>query len=408
MFRFGSDEISVVARAILDYARSPRWNEQRAQAEAEAFGDPDGWSEAMRAARASMLGEEAFALWFAFERPIDASGSRLVDAFLRDRHDLTTTQRDYVRRVRTSCLRPYEVIGGDDVRGPVALRDLWTDDLVPLASRGARRSRGNGMAFVRMMIGPDGLPEMLEALAVPRPDMKLLLFQLRLMRQQSGRDDSWPNDDDFFKFVTPWILRAWLRTFARPRKEPLGKRIVQVKVTLDGIRPLVWRRLLLPESLPLLSLSAALERAMGWESYHLHEFELDGVAYGEPDSENPRPVHAQRDYRFGDFGLKKGGRFTYRYDFGDDWQHRIVVEKVLPAEPGIAYPVCIDGARACPPEDVGGPHGYSEFVKVLRNPRHRAHEEVKRWSRRKGRDFDPERFDNAAVNTRLRRRVIVP
>ncbi|MEO6835537.1 MAG: hypothetical protein ABI231_06475 [Candidatus Tumulicola sp.] len=258
MFRFGSDEVSVIARAPTEYVRSPRWDEQRDLAAAEAFGDPGEWSEAMQVARASMVGEEAFESWFAFERPIDASGSPLVDTFLRARRDLTQAQRNYLQRIRESCLRPYEIFAGNDPRNCSTLRDLWADELIPLDGRGsARGSRSSGTAFVRVAIGPRGLPEMIEALAVPRADMDWLLLHLRLLGQQLGRDNAWSNDDDFFKFVTPWILGAWLRTFGRPRKEPPGKGILQVKVTLDGIRPLIWRRLLVPESITLLSLPAA-------------------------------------------------------------------------------------------------------------------------------------------------------
>lgn len=177
---------------------------------------------------------------------------------------------------------------------------------------------------------------------------------------------------------------------------------------LDGIRPHIWRRLLISESITLKSLSGTIERAMGWEGYHLHEFDIDGVSYGTPDPEYPLPVHAELDQRLGDFSLLKGGRFYYRYDFGDGWRHHVIVEKYLQPEPGVAYPACIDGARACPPEDVGGPGGYRDFLKILRNPKHRDHQTMKRWRRRKDGSFDPERFDIDAVNSRLRRRVIIP
>jgi hypothetical protein len=90
---------------------------------------------------------------------------------------------------------------------------------------------------------------------------------------------------------------------------------------------------------------------------------------------------------------------SYTYDFGDNWEHTIQIEKVVDAEPGIRYPRCIDGKRACPPEDCGGAWGYGDFLKAIQDPKHSEHEEMTEWI---GGEFDPEEFDLAAVNNGLR------
>jgi len=395
---------------LMDYARQPRFSEQLSMAEAEVFSDSDRFVDEILVARRSMACEEALLMWFTFERSIDERDSMLIDYFLQtSSHDLTPTQSAYLERVRESCLRPYEVLAGKGSNDIAILRDLWTDEIVPLGSSvRACGARGAGMAFARATIGANGMPELLEALAMPRAEMEHALFMLRIMHHDLRKRTPELSDDDFFRSVTPWMLRAWLNSFAPPRSFPAGKRIVQLKVELDGIRPRIWRRMLVPEAITLKALSGILERVMGWESYHLHEFEIDGVAYGTPDPEYPLPVHTEVDRRLSDFNLTKGARFDHRYDFGDGWRHRVIVEKYLQPEPGVAYPACIDGARACPPEDVGGPDGYRDFLKILRNPKHHEHQAMKRWGRRKGHSFDPEHVDIDAANGRLRRRVLIP
>ena len=93
-------------------------------------------------------------------------------------------------------------------------------------------------------------------------------------------------------------------------------------------------------------------------------------------------------------------RFDYEYDFGDQWMHQLIVEERFPPEQGVKYPICVAGQRACPPEDCGGPWGYSDFVEAISNPDHRGHEEMLEWV---GGEFDPERFDLESVNKKLRR-----
>jgi hypothetical protein len=183
-------------------------------------------------------------------------------------------------------------------------------------------------------------------------------------------------------------------------KARIGK-ILQLKVSLDEISPLVWRRVLVPNSATFQQLHEVIQAAFGWHDYHLHEFEVRGerVGFVLPDDEDPPEVNGKKK-RLATAALKRGDRFPYVYDFGDEWRHTIVVEKVLEPDPRFSYPVCTGGARACPPEDSGGPYSYPDFVAALANREHEQHDELVRWV---GGYFDPEGFDPNAVNERLRR-----
>jgi hypothetical protein len=154
--------------------------------------------------------------------------------------------------------------------------------------------------------------------------------------------------------------------------------IFQLKVTVAHIRPPIWRRLLVPDDFTLAKLHLILQDAMGWENCHLHAFHIHGEEYGVPDGDFDESVESDKRAKLKDV-LQAKDRFQYVYDFGDDWHHDIVVEKVLEAEPGTAAPRCLAGARACPPEDCGGPWGYEEILEALADPSHERHEELSEW-----------------------------
>jgi hypothetical protein len=142
---------------------------------------------------------------------------------------------------------------------------------------------------------------------------------------------------------------------------------------------------------------------MGWTDTHLHLFEIGGKSYGFPDPEWDALFGEQceDDERFAlhEVIRRLPERFTYTYDMGDGWDHDIVIEKVVPRTRGAQYPRCIEGARACPPEDCGGIYGYEEFLEAIANPKHERHEEFRDWI---GGTFDPEAFDIGRVNEELR------
>jgi hypothetical protein len=177
-----------------------------------------------------------------------------------------------------------------------------------------------------------------------------------------------------------------------------GDPVLQLKITLAGVAdPPVWRRLLVPAAIRLDRLHQVIQAAMGWEDYHLHAFSNGRVRYGRPDPE--LRLRDEREATLDDLVPDKGGRACYLYDFGDDWEHELLVEERLAAEVGMAYPVCMAGEGACPPEDCGGPWGYEHLREVLADPTSDEHEDMLAWlGLDKGNDFDPHRFDLNQVN----------
>ena len=170
--------------------------------------------------------------------------------------------------------------------------------------------------------------------------------------------------------------------------------ILQLKISLLDSDPIVWRRFLVPANFTVFALHEVIQPVMGWQNSHLFNFEISGSRYGDPDSEPDENEKNAKHFKLCDV-LKKVKNFQYVYDFGDDWQHEVVVEKVLKIEDNTNYPLCIGGENACPPEDCHGIHGYSEFLKVLKNPTHEDHEETKGWI---GGYFDPTAFDPNIIN----------
>jgi hypothetical protein len=172
--------------------------------------------------------------------------------------------------------------------------------------------------------------------------------------------------------------------------------VYQFKVTLMGIKPPIWRRIQVPETYTFWDLHVAIQGAMGWTDSHLHEFEIkdpvDGekIRIGIPDEDYGDEVIPDWKRNISKFFSEKNPRAYYIYDFGDSWEHLIQLEKVQIKEKNIDYPRCIDGKRACPPEDCGGVWGYEEFIKAIRDPKHKEHEEMLEWI---GGKFDPEHFD---------------
>ncbi len=179
------------------------------------------------------------------------------------------------------------------------------------------------------------------------------------------------------------------------------KQIYQIKVTLKYIRPPIWRRIQVPANITLAKLHDILQIAMGWEGYHLHLFSIGEADYGDPQDDETgfHSILSEKRYRLNQVIPGEGTRFTYEYDFGDSWDHELLVEKILPPEPGAAYPRCLKGKRACPPEDVGGVWGYAGFLEAIQDPDHPEHEEMLDWI---GGEFDPEEFDLDLVNRALR------
>ena len=139
-------------------------------------------------------------------------------------------------------------------------------------------------------------------------------------------------------------------------------KVYQLKVSLRDISPLIWRRLLVTNDTTIAQLHAMLQIAMGWEDVHLHRFRIHGKDYGISRVSGILFDNNPHQVRLSAFRLRASERFLYEYDMGDCWQHDIRLERLLPLNPATTYPVCIDGAGDCPPEDCGGPSGYRAFL----------------------------------------------
>jgi hypothetical protein len=192
---------------------------------------------------------------------------------------------------------------------------------------------------------------------------------------------------------------------------------VEIRVTLLDIEPAVWRRLVVPSQFHLGQLHLVVQAAFSWWNYHLHEFLIGGLSYGDPGQigepefdDSPRSFD-EREVRLLDFHYEQSTTFLYRYDFGDNWRHEIELKSFVAADPVPKVASCIGGARARPPEDVGGVYGYANFLAIMADPTHPEHRATKQWY---GGHFDPEHFDlprtdrdvRAALrpNRRLRKR----
>lgn len=182
-----------------------------------------------------------------------------------------------------------------------------------------------------------------------------------------------------------------------------AKTVFQFKVSLLEVRPTVWRRIEVPSTYSFWDLHVAIQDAMGWLDYHLHEFQIPEpgeskpARIGIPDDDffdEDDPVLAGWNVPISAYFSAENPLAEYMYDFGDGWQHAVKLEDVIPGLPGLRYPICRAGARRCPPEDVGGPHGYHEFLRAIRNPRHEEHDSCLEWV---GGAFDPTDFDPARV-----------
>jgi Plasmid pRiA4b ORF-3-like protein len=177
------------------------------------------------------------------------------------------------------------------------------------------------------------------------------------------------------------------------------KTAVQLRISLTDHLPTIWRRLLVPGEITLSKLHGILQAAMGWEDYHLHLFQIEDSSYGRLDDELDEDDIDEDSVVLSEV-VRAPMRFSYQYDFGDDWQHEVVVESIEPVPVILKWAVCLDGQRACPPEDCGGTGGFQQFLEAVGQPDHADHEELVRWF---GRPFDAEVFSVARTNAALQR-----
>ena len=175
--------------------------------------------------------------------------------------------------------------------------------------------------------------------------------------------------------------------------------VYAIKVTLLGISPPIWRRILVPRDITIRNLHKTLQTVMGWKNSHLHQFICQPRRLSDPRSRVGNKVPNENRTRLGDLIGTVGARLFYEYDFGDGWQHELLLEEVLLGDESFQQ-MCVAGKRCCPPEDCGGPQGFAELLSALQDTSHPRHDELCEWLG----EFDPESFSAEEINRRLRRR----
>ena len=197
-------------------------------------------------------------------------------------------------------------------------------------------------------------------------------------------------------------------TVPKKRQSPSPKSAptYHLTVSLEGVKPLIWRLLQVPGDSNLGWLHAVIQVAMGWTNSHLHQFVLGDRIYSDPSfgldefEDDPRVLDENKT-AIREIATRAKSAFVYEYDFGDSWDHRITVEKILDADPTDGrFAQCLDGERACPPEDCGGVWGYEDLLKIIRKPKHKEYKSMMEWL---GDTFDPEAFNRDKVNKYLRK-----
>lgn len=181
---------------------------------------------------------------------------------------------------------------------------------------------------------------------------------------------------------------------------PFGTPVLrQFRIELPVEGPPVWRSLVVPLDVTLYKLHRIIQVAMGWQDYHLFQFNVKGFNIGEPDADYPGTWLPAKAFRLWHVLQAAPREFSYEYDFGDSWRHIVRVGKAVKPDEDTRYPLCLDGARACPPEDSGGAGGYAQLLEALADPTHPEHHDYRVWA---GEDFDPEAFSVDKVNRRLK------
>lgn len=178
--------------------------------------------------------------------------------------------------------------------------------------------------------------------------------------------------------------------------------VYQIKATIKDSKPPIWRRVLVQDSITLYTLHSIINILFNWSDGHLHQFNINGKDYGIPHPDDEIygfKIINEKRIKLSSVIIEENQHFDYWYDFGDNWHHDVLIEKIMPKEAEMKYTLCIAGKRASPPEDVGGVWGYEYFLEAIGNPAHEEHEEQLEWI---GGEFDPEAFDINFVNEELR------
>jgi len=183
----------------------------------------------------------------------------------------------------------------------------------------------------------------------------------------------------------------------------MKKKIYQIQIALKGFKPKIWRRILIPSDLLLSDFHMIIQTTMGWTNSHLHQFIKNRIFYTrrmhDDDLWDEMDNVDYKKMKISDLLKKEREKIIYDYDFGDSWEHDIILEKILPIDDKIKYPICLTGKMNCPPEDCGGVWGYADMLEILKQPDHEEYESYIEWL---GDDFDPEYFDKDEINEMLK------
>jgi len=254
------------------------------------------------------------------------------------------------------------------------------------------------------------LPKFSERLRLDEPNERIVSFtldELSVIHQQAR--NAIRHADSGMKRTSlrhvQYTTERAIKSFEGIGAIAIRERIYQFKIVLKNIKPTIWRRIQVRDC-TLDKLHERIQTAMGWTNSHLHHFQINDKLYGDPWLLNQNFVEmnytSSRVTTLSKILPRSGKRFhfEYEYDFGDCWTHEVLFEGCLRAEPGQRYPLCLEGERACPPEDAGGISGYEEFLAVIADPDDEEHEQFLTWV---GGSFDPEVFDPEKATKRMRR-----
>jgi len=183
----------------------------------------------------------------------------------------------------------------------------------------------------------------------------------------------------------------------------MTNKIYQIQIALKRFKPKIWRRLLIPSDLLLSDFHKVIQTSMGWTNSHLHQFIKNRTFYTvkmqDDDLWDEMDNVDYKEIKISDLLKKEKDKIVYEYDFGDGWEHDIILEKILPPDNDTKHPICLTGKMNCPPEDCGGIWGYSDMLEILKDPDHEEYESYIEWL---GEEFDPTYFDKDEVNELLR------
>ncbi len=182
-------------------------------------------------------------------------------------------------------------------------------------------------------------------------------------------------------------------------KQLKSNNVYQLKITLNYTKPAIWRKFIVESDIKLSDLHRIIQTVMGWYNSHLNHFRINNEFYSMLDDEMELEYIDYRKIKLNQVILKEKQKFYYEYDFGDGWEHTIILEKILPKDSNMKYPVCIDGKRRCPPEDCGGVGGYEDLLEIIKDPKNDGYDEMMDWL---GDEFNPEEFEIDIINEMLK------